>query len=66
MEKGKGLGGHGMLSNRKGESINEKNPEKLNVFRGSADGFVTKIYPVGTRTPTDSARNCSATNYTTE
>ena len=38
-----------MLSNGKGESINEKNPEKLNVFRGSPDGFVTEIYPVGTR-----------------
>lgn len=48
------------------EPSNDTNHEKRSVFRGSADGFVSKNYPVGTRTPTDSARNCCATNYTTE
>ena len=51
---------------KNGEPANDKNPEKRNVFRGSAGGFATNSYPVGTRTPTDSARNCCATNYTTE
>ena len=33
-----------------GEPSNDKNPEKRNVFLGSAGGFVSKNYPVGTRT----------------
>ena len=49
-----------------GESMKQENPAKHKVLRGSSDGFVDNSYPVGTRTPTDSARNCSATNYTTE
>ena len=34
-----------------GEPSNDKNPEKRNVFLGSAGGFVSKNYPVGTRRP---------------
>lgn len=45
---------------------NEQTRAKHVVLRGSADGFADTNYPVGTRTPTDSARNCCATNYTTE
>ena len=46
--------------------VKAQTPVKTNVLRGSADAFATNSYPVGTRTPTDSARNCCATNYTTE
>ena len=43
-----------------------KTREKPSVLRGIAGDFALTSYPVGTRTPTDSARNCCATNYTTE
>ncbi len=46
--------------------VKAQTPVKTNVLRGSADVFANTSYPVGTRTPTDSARNCCATNYTTE
>ena len=49
-----------------GDTKKEQTPEKPSVLRGSADVFAVNSYPVGTRTPTDSARNCCATNYTTE
>ena len=49
-----------------GEPSKQRTRQKRSVFAGSSSDFASTSYPVGTRTPTDSARNCCATNYTTE
>jgi len=59
--------GHNMCeTTQNGEPRNKASHVKPSVLRGSSGDFATTSYPVGTRTPTDSARNCCATNYTTE
>ena len=72
-EKAIKVGGEGHRQGHKASKLAETaSPEKEqtttkpSVLRGSASAFATNSYPVGTRTPTDSARNCCATNYTTE